>query len=694
MTLASTATAMQSHTSTSTSEDRIAHPTESAQGSSVRAGIPGEPLRSGSRTRSRLRSRLIWAVAVVAAILLLIFIPPLINANRYQRQIAHSIGASLGRPVHLDNASLHLLPVPGLTLSNFVVSEDPAFGSEPTIRANTVEATLRLGSLWRRPVEFSTVRFVEPSVNLVRNAQGRWNLGDVLLHATHVDTAPTVQTHAGPAPRFPYIEATGGRINIKLGDEKLPFSLTDTEFALWLPSPSQWRVRLKGEPARTDTNLNDPGTLRIEGDLQRAETTNGIPVDLHATWHDAPLGEASRLVNGDDMGWRGILNLDATVAGTLNQAQFGAKLTLGSLRRAEFAATQPLDLQITCGASLVAAEASMNQLRCSMPDSAPTPMLLEAEKINLAHPRLARTMLTADDIPLHWGMLWAALFSSRVPTDLHPGGRISVHLEHGLGNAPVAAQVAPGTRSRKRLVSKRKNLMANAPGFPWSGEIRVEMPPAPLPRDVAVASSSSSENLKTGGAPGGPVLVWRPVPTNLLPGVGGATQPASGGFGFVMEPTVLPLGGANSVTVAASIGPVGYTVAANGNASAADLLTPARYLPQLGDGLEDVLPEPASAADPARMDFDCVHPWGALQRCVALRPTLSSSRSTARLPLSLGSGQVPGPQPQVQLAPRSLSPLDNNPQFGGMPPAASATPVKPETDPKSVYPPLFPSPHP
>ena len=665
---------MQFRSPTSVSEVRIAQPTESAQHPRLIAGASYPP----PRRHSRLRARLLWVAAVVAAILLLTFVPPLINANRYQRQIAHSIGASLGRPVHLDNASLHLLPVPGLTLSNFVVSEDPAFGAEPTIRANTVEATLRLVSLWRRPVEFSTVRFVEPSVNLVRNAQGRWNLGDVLLHASHVNTAPTAQTHAGPAPRFPYIEATGGRVNIKLGDEKLPFSLTDAEFALWLPSPSEWRVRLKGEPARTDTNLNDPGTLRMEAELQRAETANGIPVDLHLSWHDAPLGEASRLVNGDDLGWRGTLNLDATVAGTLNDAQFGAKFTLGGMRRAEFAAIQPLDLQITCGAELVAAVAAMNQLRCTMPDSAPTPMLLEAGTIDLAHPRLARTVLTADGIPLHWGMLWAALFSSRVPTDLHPEGQISVYLEHGApADAPAALPLLPASTTRRRLGSKRREAAAITPGSSWSGEIRVELPPPSPPREVAETRAPAAAGAKSGAASGGPVLVWHPVPADLLPalrGVGAAAPPASGGLGLVLPPTVLASGAGSCITVAAAVGPGGYTLAANGSASATDLLLPARYLPQLGDGLEDVLPEPSLGAEPARLDFSCVHPWGSLQHCQALRPTVSSGRSTARQLPSLGSGETLERQPEAQLAPRSLSPLDYDPRLGGMPRSAAQAP--------------------
>ncbi len=212
---------------------------------------------------------------VVAAVLLLALTPPLLNVNRLKRRIATSISLSLGRPVELDGVTMHLLPVPGFTLQNFVVSEDPAFGSEPIIRANTVDVTLRPSSLWRRQVEIASMTFEQPSLNLVRNQAGEWNVQSLLMHAAQVNTAPTAQRRAGPAPRFPYIEASGARVNLKLGEEKKPFSLTDADFALWLTSPQEWRVRLKGTPTRTDTNMFDPGTVKLEGSLKRAATMGG-----------------------------------------------------------------------------------------------------------------------------------------------------------------------------------------------------------------------------------------------------------------------------------------------------------------------------------------------------------------------------------------------------------------------------------
>jgi hypothetical protein len=124
---------------------------------------------------------------------------------------------------------------------------------------------------------------VDPSLNLVRNAEGRWNLESLLMHAAQVDTAPTAQRTPGPEPRFPYIEATGARVNVKIGEEKKPFALTDADLALWLPTPNAWRVRLEGSPSRTDENITDPGVLKLEGQLQRAAHMAEVPVDLTAS---------------------------------------------------------------------------------------------------------------------------------------------------------------------------------------------------------------------------------------------------------------------------------------------------------------------------------------------------------------------------------------------------------------------------
>ena len=251
-------------------------------------------------TRPTHRNLFSWRYLLVYLLLVglvtLAILPPLINVNQFKRRIVASISASIGRPVHLDNVSLVMLPLPGFKLENFVVEEDPAFGAEPIVRANSVVATLRFSSLWRRKVEFSRINFQEPSINLVHiptkgSQEGRWNVESILLQAARIPAAPTAQAKAGPDPRFPYIEATGARVNIKYGDEKLPFSLTEADFALWLPRPQQWRLRLEAKPTRTDTSASDTGTVSLEGTLDRAERFDLIPIDLSGEWKNVPLGK-------------------------------------------------------------------------------------------------------------------------------------------------------------------------------------------------------------------------------------------------------------------------------------------------------------------------------------------------------------------------------------------------------------------
>ncbi|MFZ1015417.1 MAG: AsmA family protein, partial [Terracidiphilus sp.] len=178
-------------------------------------------MTEGSEHSRRKRLGFLLAAAAVLAILLAIaIVPPLISISRYKNSITRLVSASMGRPVHLSSVELRLLPRPGFVMTDLSVDEDPAFGAEPILHANTVIAAIRLLSLWRGRLEISSISVDEASVNLVRNAEGRWNL-DSLLRSAPARSSNAAQ---GKAPPFPYLEATDSRINLKNGLEKLPYS--------------------------------------------------------------------------------------------------------------------------------------------------------------------------------------------------------------------------------------------------------------------------------------------------------------------------------------------------------------------------------------------------------------------------------------------------------------------------------------
>src|SRR5207244_9366179 len=101
-------------------------------------------LMSGTGKRSKRA-----AVALTALLLVAVIVPPFVNANRFRARLAQSVSGSIGRPVSMGDVNIRLLPLPGFEIANFVISDDPAFSSEPMLLADPVFARLRLLSFWR-----------------------------------------------------------------------------------------------------------------------------------------------------------------------------------------------------------------------------------------------------------------------------------------------------------------------------------------------------------------------------------------------------------------------------------------------------------------------------------------------------------------------------------------------------------------
>ena len=280
------------------------------------------------------RRKIAFAVLVVLA--LAIFLPPKINGARFSKRLTSTLSAALGREVKIGSVKYRLFPRPGFDLYDFQVMDDPAFSPEPLLMCGKVTADLRLTSLWQGRLEIANLKLTDdaapPSLNLVYSGD-HWNLEALLLRVEQVPTAPTTRRRAEQRSRFPYISATAGRINLKIGPEKKPYALTSTDFAFWLAAEDVWHLRLEGKPVRTDMNLNDTGIVRLEGDVKRSATLHSMPVKLQLSWEKAQLGQFTSLLLGQDKGWRGALDGNAEIAGPLENLHITAAANLTNFRR-------------------------------------------------------------------------------------------------------------------------------------------------------------------------------------------------------------------------------------------------------------------------------------------------------------------------------------------------------------------------
>src|ERR1035438_8585523 len=171
----------------------------------------------------RQRRRRTWVLGLVLFVLFLAIaiVPPLVSINNYKARITHLMSESVGRPVRLSSVEMRLLPTPGFVLSDLTTEEDPAYGSEPVLHANTVVASIRLLSLWRGRLEIGRISVDEASLNIVRTPDGLWNLDPFFRTAAQKSPPAGGGAEAHPVP-LPYLEATNSRINFMRGAEKLP----------------------------------------------------------------------------------------------------------------------------------------------------------------------------------------------------------------------------------------------------------------------------------------------------------------------------------------------------------------------------------------------------------------------------------------------------------------------------------------
>ena len=307
---------------------------------------PATPSLLDDEEKPRLRGR--WALALIILILLAIFVPPFVSLNRLKGRLGSALSNSLGRQVTIGQIRLRLLPRPGFDLSNVDIQDDPQFSAEPMMHAGTVTASLRFSSLWRGRIEIASLSFQEPSVNFVRNQQGRWNIAALLERAQQIPSAPTSKAVSESRPRFPYVEASDARINFTIGMEKKAYGFSEADLAFWLAAEDEWHVRMEARPIRSDRNLHDTGTVKVEGTFQRASDPRQTPLNLTVSTQKGQLGQLSEFAYGRDSGWRGGLDANATISGTPSDLQLTLEATVDDFRRYDIAGSESSRVRARC----------------------------------------------------------------------------------------------------------------------------------------------------------------------------------------------------------------------------------------------------------------------------------------------------------------------------------------------------------
>ncbi len=497
--------------------------------------VPRALLKSKLETALPQRPRrrpLLLLIALVVLLVAALVLPPLINISRYQRQIAASLAAGLGHPVEVSGITLHLLPRPGVQIANFVVDSTAGYNAEPILECSSVTAAFRITSLWRGRLEIARISLDDPSLNLERASNGQWNFASVLLQASRTQQAPTGRAVVRGQNRFPYIEASNARINFKYGAEKLPFSFLNADVSVWLENPDEWQLRFSAQPMRTDINLSiaDTGQVHVSGSVHRASSANELPLNLQAEWRGAPLGQATRMLFAQDLGWRGNTRLTAHITGVPDALGLQLAAEAADFHRESFEPAQPLNLHATCTATYRHWQGLIDGIHCLSPVGNGGISLRGAiRQIHAAAPE-PDLKLTATHVPTDAALELLRHTSGRLRNDITVSGHIDGELSYAL--RPGADALAGGSLLATNLLARSHEM------------------------------------------------------EQILPDLRFVVQPSSQPLAIVLEPAHMDLGGPNPLVASARLTRQGYFLHYSGSALLEHLLPLAHAFHIVPAGLE------------------------------------------------------------------------------------------------------------
>jgi len=417
------------------------------------------------KKRKWLRLVLIVAVSLLAASAVLSRALQTVAARRY---LITRLTASFGRPVDVARFDFSLLDGARLEAHALTVAEDPRFGNEYFLRADTLTAGLRWRALLLGRFEFGSLSLLRPSLNLVRDADGQWNIERWLPPAPPNAerpgfVGPPPDSSGAQAARLYRIDVNAGRINFKQRDDKSPFALLNVSGRVEQDNAGHWQLDLEARPMRAGVELQDIGTVRLRGTI--AGTSARLqPAELNLTWRAASLADALRIVQQKDYGIRGQLSLDLTARVGLPDTSSsdtatsgGAQWTLSGVARVTGihawnltarAGDPSANISVDAGWRLGESRAQVRKLSLEMPGS----HLQGTGELNWSrgfHPQvhIASSTLALADI-----LSWYRSLHSEVAEDLRADGMLGVDVT--LGGWPLQLQQGALASAGGTLASK------------------------------------------------------------------------------------------------------------------------------------------------------------------------------------------------------------------------------------------------
>jgi hypothetical protein len=257
--------------------------------------------------------------AIIIALLLVLavgFAAPHFEIDLFRPKIARALERGLGRQIEVKGpVHFNLFTGPGFTVDDVTIHEDPRAGIEPFAYVGQLEARVQLLSLFRHKLEFSSLRLIDASINLVKTDAGPWNFQFLL------NSAPA------SAGTMPAIKMREGRVNFKFGDTKSVFFFNDADLDVAPSMDGSAELRFVGAPSRSDRAGQNFGLFSVRGRWSAQR------VDMKVELEKSALEEVARLIDRRGFGLHGVVALDAQLSGVPSHLDVTGNIQVNDVHR-------------------------------------------------------------------------------------------------------------------------------------------------------------------------------------------------------------------------------------------------------------------------------------------------------------------------------------------------------------------------
>jgi uncharacterized protein involved in outer membrane biogenesis len=220
------------------------------------------------------------ALVVVAVAILALNLNKIINSKK--GVLLAQAKQQTGRDISIGDVGVTLWPALGAKVSDVVVSDDPAYSTEPFVRAKQLIVSVQLLPLLHRQVEIKRLVLDEPNIVIIKKDQAHFNFTSLVAAATPPPAAggtPAAPKNANMAAVLAYADIRNGTLRYVDQAAGMDRTIRDIDF-----TASNVGIGKKLDAKLAAAVIGDKQDVRIDA----AAGPLGDPAD-RATWGATPL---------------------------------------------------------------------------------------------------------------------------------------------------------------------------------------------------------------------------------------------------------------------------------------------------------------------------------------------------------------------------------------------------------------------